>query len=312
VPAGDRIVASRQLYGDTWDLLVRDLPALGIRVDLVDVADAGAWRAALGAGPAAVAYAESMSNPQLKLADVPLVAGLAHDAGARLVVDNTFASPYALRPLEHGADLVVESATKYLSGHSDVIAGVVSGPEDLVREVQRRIVTFGGCLDPHAAFLVWRGLQTFEVRLARQNENAAVVADWLAARPDITQVIYPGLASHPQHALAARLFGPGVGGAMVSFVAEGGDERALAVLRRLQVACEATSLGGVESLASTPFNSSHFSLTAAEREAAGIPAGMIRLSVGLEPSGHIIADLAQALDECPATENLPPHPATAS
>jgi cystathionine beta-lyase/cystathionine gamma-synthase len=299
VRAGERIVAARELYGDTRDLLARDLPALGIRVDLVDVADAGAWRAALAAGPVAVAYAETLSNPQLKLLNVPLVAEIAHAVGARLVVDNTFATPYLLRPLEHGADVVVESATKYLSGHSDVIAGAVAGSADLVREVQKRIITFGGCLDPHAAFLVWRGLQTFEVRLAQQNRTAAEVAAWLAARPGVIRVIYPGLTSHPQHELAARLLEPGRAGAMVSFVVDGGDQRALAVMRHLTVACEATSLGGVETLASTPFNSSHFSLSVAEREEAGIPAGMIRLSVGVEPAENIIADLAQALDACP-------------
>ncbi|HEY1914392.1 MAG TPA: aminotransferase class I/II-fold pyridoxal phosphate-dependent enzyme [Streptosporangiaceae bacterium] len=300
VRAGERIVAARELYGDTRDLLGRDLPALGIQVDLVDVTDPGAWRAALAAGPAVVAYAESLSNPQLKLLDVPVIAGLAHAAGARLVVDNTFASPYLLRPLEYGADLVVESATKYLSGHSDVIAGAVAGPAGLVEEVQRRIITFGGCLDPHAAFLVWRGLQTFEVRLARQNDTAAALAAYLAGRPDITEVIYPGLASHPQHALACGLLEGGRGGAMVTFVVDGGDERALGVMRQLRVACEATSLGGVETLASTPFNSSHFSLSAAQREAAGIMPGMIRLSAGVEPPQDIIADLAQALDACPA------------
>lgn len=300
VPAGGRIVAARELYGDTRDLLARDLPALGIQVDLVDVADTQAWKAALAAGPVAVAYAESLSNPQLRMLDVPAVADLAHAAGARLVVDNTFASPFMLRPLEHGADLVVESATKYLSGHSDVIAGVVAGPAELVREVQRRVITFGGCLDPHAAFLVWRGVQTFEVRLARQNQNAATMAAWLAGRRDVTQVIYPRLVSHPQYHLASRLLDDMRGGAMISFVVDGGDERALAVMRRLKVACEATSLGGVETLASTPFNSSHFSLTPAEREEAGIPAGMIRLSVGLEPPKDLIADLTQALDGCPA------------
>jgi cystathionine beta-lyase/cystathionine gamma-synthase len=140
------------------------------------VADVQAWTAALTAGLVAVAYAESVSNPQSRLLDVRTVADLAHATGAHLAVDNTFASPFALRPLEHGADVVVESATKYLSGHSDVIAGAVCGSADLVREVQRRMITFGGCLDPHAAFLVWRGLQTFEVRLARQNQTLVLTS----------------------------------------------------------------------------------------------------------------------------------------
>lgn len=293
--AGDRVVAARELYGDTRDLFVRDLPALGIDVDFVDVTDLDAWATALGR-PATVVYAESLSNPQLRLLDVPAVGALAHAAGAQLVVDNTFASPYTLQPLADGADVVVHSATKYLNGHSDVVAGAVLGDEATVREVQRRLVTFGGSLDPHAAYLLWRGLQTFDVRLARQNAGAQRIAEALTARPDVRAVTYPGLPSYPQAALARRLLRPGRYGGMVSVVVAGGDERALAVLRRLRVAVEATSLGGVETLASTPFNSSHFSLSPDERERAGIPAGMLRLSVGVEDVELLLADLTDALD----------------
>ena len=299
--SGDRVVAARQVYGDTRDLLVRDLPRLGITVDLVDSDDLDQWRDALGRGPVAVAYAETMSNPGLGLLDVGAVAELAHAAGARLVVDNTFASPLLVRPLELGADLVVESATKFLNGHSDVIAGAVAGDPETLREVRLRVVTFGGSLDPHAAYLLWRGLQTFEVRVRRQCETAARLADWLAERADVRAVLYPARTDHPQHDLAARLLPDGLGGAMVTFVLDD-DARALAVMRSLRVASEATSLGGVETLVSTPFNSSHASLADDERLRAGIEPGMIRLSVGLEPYEALRDDLAGAMDTHPGAD----------
>ncbi len=165
--SGDRMVSATQVYGDTHDLMTRDLPGLGIDVVSVDSVDLDAWAAAISAAPTRVVYAETLSNPQLEITDLSALAGLAHGAGALLVVDNTFATPYAVNPLALGADLVVHSATKFLNGHSDAIAGAVLGNFELVREVQRRIVTFGACLDPHAAYLVWRGLQTFEVRMQR-------------------------------------------------------------------------------------------------------------------------------------------------
>ena len=294
--AGDRIVAARELYGDTYDLLTRDLPRLGVQVEFVRGDSIEEWEAALSRGPVAVAYAETISNPQLRLLDVPAVAHAAHEHGAILVVDSTFASPAVLRPLEHGADMVLHSASKFLNGHSDVIAGCVAGPENEVREVQRRVITFGGSLDPHAAFLVLRGLRTFAIRLERQQATALKVARFLERQPEVTKVIYPGLDSYPHREVAARLLTNGRGGAMVSFVVRGGDAAAGAVMRHFRVPVEATSLGGVETLASTPHNSSHFSLSVAEREAAGIPAGMIRLSIGLEAADALTSDIRQALD----------------
>ncbi len=292
--AGDRVVAARAVYGDTRDLLTRDLPAFGITVDLVDGHDVDAWRTALAAGPVALAYGETLANPTLRLLDIAAVAELAHAAGARLVVDNTFATPFAVRPAELGADVVVESATKFLSGHSDLIAGAVLSDVDTIREVQRRLVTFGGCLDPAAAYLLWRGLQTFEVRLARQTSSAALLAAELAERDDVVRVVHPGRPDHPQHALARAMMPRGT--AMLAIEVAGGDERALAVLRELRLFTQATSLGGVESLASSPFNSSHFSLSAADRAAAGIGPGTVRLSVGLEDPAALMDDLAGALD----------------
>ena len=284
-----RIVAARQVYGDTRDLLVRDLPALGVDVTMVDATDLGAWAEAIDAAPTAIVYAETLSNPQLDLTDLPALATLAHAAGAKLVVDNTFATPYTVNPLRHGADVVVHSATKFLNGHSDVIAGVVVGDADTVTEVQKRVITFGGCLDPHAAFLVWRGIQTFSLRLERSCATAARLASRLAAHPEIVSVRYP------TGDIAARLMPADRRGAMVAFTVRGGDSRALAVMRRLTVASEATSLGGVETLVSTPFNSSHFSLTPAERAATRIDDGMIRLSCGIEDPEALIADVENAL-----------------
>lgn len=293
--AGDRIVAARELYGDTRDLLVRDLSGLGIRVDFVATADLGQWEAALAAGPTAVAYAESLSNPQLRVLDIPRVAELAHRRGTRLVVDNTFASAFTVQPLALGADVVVHSATKFLNGHSDVVAGVVVADAASVREVQRRVVTFGTCLDPHAAFLVARALHTYQLRLGRQADAAARIARWLEGSPEVMEVRYPGLESHPDAAVAERTWRSGRRGAMVAFVVGGGNDRAARFLRALKVVREATSLGGVETLISAPHNSSQFSYTPQELDLAGIGPGLVRLSVGIEDAAELLADLDQAL-----------------
>lgn len=301
--AGDRVVAAAQVYGDTRDLLVRDLPTWGYDVAQVDAADLDAWARAIAAGPTRLVYVETLANPQLELADVPAIAALAHEAGALLVVDNTFATPFCVQPLTHGADLVVHSATKFLNGHSDVIAGVVTGSYDLVREVQRRVVTLGTCLDPHAAYLVWRGMQTFDLRMARSVGTARALAAAMAARDDVAEVRHPSLPGYPRAEVAERLLRADAAGlrtgGMVSFVVAGGDERALAVMRRLEIACEATSLGGVETLVSTPFNSSHFSLSPEERRDSRIADGMIRVSCGVEDPQALLADFAQALDATP-------------
>jgi cystathionine beta-lyase/cystathionine gamma-synthase len=295
--AGDCLVSARELYGDTHDLFTRDLPRLGIDVRWVDSDDIEAWKRAGQSSAPKVFYAECLSNPQLKLLDIPTVAAIAHENGAVFIVDNTFASPYMVNPLLLGADIVLHSATKFLNGHSDVIAGCVVTGEEMMREIQRRVITFGGCLDPHAAFLVWRGLQTFQVRLAQQTVNAQSVAEFLETREEVRRVTYPGLPSYPWRSLAQKILNPGGTGALVTFVVEGGDQRALAFMRELRIATEATSLGGVESLVSTPFNSSHFSLTEEERDASGIDPGMVRLSVGLEESDELVTDIERALDE---------------
>lgn len=294
--SGDTVVASRQVYGDTDDLLDRDLPALGVTVVRVDAFDTAAWARAVAQHRPAVVYGETLSNPQLRLMDIPAVAALAHAAGARVVVDNTFATPFCTRPLELGADVVVESATKFLAGHSDVIAGAITFDDEvLAEEVQRRLITFGGCLDPHAAFLAWRGMRTFGVRLAEACRAADAIAAKLADEPGVEHVRHPSRLDHPDAGAVIEAVLPGPKGAMVSLVLEGGDERVLQVLRRLEVAVEATSLGGVETLASVPFNSSHFNITPQRRFDVGIPPGLLRLSVGLEGEDALIADLRQAI-----------------
>jgi cystathionine beta-lyase/cystathionine gamma-synthase len=298
--SGDRVVAARQVYGDTRDLLVRDLPAWGFGVAQVDATDTVAWHDAVSAGPTRVVYVETLANPQLDLADLPAIAAIAREAGAVLVVDNTFATPYNVQPLALGADVVVHSATKFLNGHSDAIAGAVAGSAELVRDVQRRVITVGTCLDPHAAYLVWRGMQTFELRMARANETARALARALAGRTDVVGVRHPSLPGYDRADVAGRVLrrdGDALRtGGMVTFTVRGGDERALRVMRHLTVGCEATSLGGVETLVSTPFNSSHFSLTTDERRDARIDDGMIRVSCGVEPSDVLIEDFIRALD----------------
>lgn len=294
--SGDTLVAARQVYGDTDDLLRRDLPRLGIEVVRVDGFDLDAWRRAVADYDPDVLYGETLSNPALRLMDIPRVARLARETGARLVVDNTFATPHCVRPLTLGADVVVESATKFLAGHSDVVAGVVTADDvPLLEDIQRRMITLGGCLDPHAAFLVWRGMRTFGIRLTEECRTAAAIAAAMADDQDVERVLYPGRPDHPDAGEVADAVMPGPRGAMVALVLSGGDERALAVIRRLRVAVEATSLGGVESLASLPFNSSHFNMTAAERLEAGIPPGLLRLSVGVEGAEALIEDLRHAL-----------------
>lgn len=294
--SGDTLVASKQVYGDTDDLLQRDLPALGITVVRVDAFDTAAWEQAVVEHQPAVLYGETLSNPQLRLMDIPAVAAIARNADARLVVDNTFATPFCTRPLMLGADVVVESATKFLAGHSDVVAGAVTVDDPaLAEEIQRRLITFGGCLDPHAAYLVWRGMRTFSVRLAESCRAADVIATKLADEPGVAHVRYPGRLDHPDAGAVADTVMPHAKGAMLSLVFDGGDERVLRVLRHLQVAVEATSLGGVESLASVPFNSSHFNMTPQQRLDAGIPPGLLRLSVGLEGADVLVEDLRRAI-----------------
>ncbi len=290
---GDHVLASRDLYGGTLSLFRDQLPRWGRSVGFTDLRDPAAVAAALRP-ETRVLYAETISNPTLRVADLPALAALARAHGLLFLVDSTFATPLGARPLDHGADLVIHSASKYLNGHDDLIAGAVAGSGELVGKVWPQLKGLGGCLDPHACFLLERGMKTLAVRMRAHAESARAVAEALEAHPKVRGVLYPGLASHPDHELAQRLLRHP--GGMVSFVVEGGDAAALRVCRAVRVAKEATSLGGVETLISLPFNTSHVAMSAEDRLAAGIVPGMVRLSVGIEDPADLVADLEAALD----------------
>jgi cystathionine beta-lyase/cystathionine gamma-synthase len=292
VPPGGRIVAARDLYGDVYTLLRDELTRHGRHVSFVPVQNHASWRQEVERG-AAVLYVESLSNPMLRIADLPALAELAHAHGALAIVDATFTPPTELRALEHGFDVVLHSATKYLNGHSDLIAGVMAGSAPQLEAIRAQQAVLGGCPDPFGAWLLERGLKTLAIRMRRQQASALSVARSLTEHPDVEAVAHPLLDDHPDQLLARRLL-PG-GCALLSFRAIGGDERALRVLANLSVIRQATSLGGVESLASAPHNTSHLGLTADQLRDAGISPGTIRLSIGLEDPADLIADLDRAL-----------------
>lgn len=288
--AGGHVVAQRELYGGTLRILEREMPRLG--VDVTFLPDGAGWADAVRQGTSALLM-ELPVNPTLRVPDIHEAARVARGAGVPLIVDATFASPINFRPLEHGADLVFHSATKYLGGHSDLTAGVVCGSAARVEEVRQLLKSFGPVLDPHAAWLLERGVKTLAVRIGRHNENGLAVAGWLEQHPAVARVFYPGLPSHPDHARARALFS-GYGG-VVSLMVRGGDDAALRVTQRLRLMCVAPSLGGVETLVSMPRYTSHAALSVQERHAIGIGDGFIRLALGIEDSSDLIADLEQAL-----------------
>ncbi len=285
-PPGAGLVAATRIYGQTHHMATA-------RPDgrLVDIADLAAVRTAVAG--AAMLVVETVSNPHLAVADLPALAGIAHAAGAKLVVDNTIATPINCRPLEHGADLVFHPATKYLNGHSDVLGGVAAGPADLIGELAERSLDLGATLSPDSAWLVRRGIRTLHLRLERASANAAAIAAFLHAHPRVRRVLYPGLPSHPSHEVACRIL-DGFGGLM-SFEVDGGRPGGEAVMDRVALCLRATSLGGVETCISHPASTSHRQLTAAELEQAGIAEGDLRLTVGCEDVDDLIADLEQAL-----------------
>jgi len=289
--SGDHVVASSRLYGATHALLSSELPRRGIETTFVDP-DEGDWEAAMRPN-SKVVFLEIPTNPTLRIMDPRPVVEAAHARGLIVMCDATFASPVNFRALSVGIDVVIQSATKYLGGHSDLIAGAVSGRRDFIGKVTRMSHLYGPTLDPHTAFLLDRGIRTLDTRVRTHNQNAAVIAEWFERRSDVARAIYPGLAAHPDHELAEELFS-GFGG-MVSIVLEGGGEAADRFMRRLRLAMAAPSLGGVETLVSQPRRTSHAGLTAEEREAQGIPDGFVRLSIGLENPEDLIADFEQAL-----------------
>jgi len=285
-PPGAGMVAATQIYGQTHHMAAT-------RPDgrLVDIGDMDALRRA--AEGAALVVCETVSNPSLAVADIPAVAEVAHAAGARLVVDNTIATPIGCRPLDHGADLVFHSATKYLNGHSDVLAGVAAGPAELIGRLAERSLELGATLAPDSAWLVRRGVRTLHLRVERAAENAMAIATFLEGHPRVRRVMYPGLPSHPSHDVARRILRSF--GGLMSFEVDGGRPGGEAVMDRVCLCLRATSLGGLETCISHPASTSHRQLSAAELADAGIAEGDLRLTVGCEHVDDLIADLEQAL-----------------
>jgi cystathionine beta-lyase/cystathionine gamma-synthase len=295
--AGAAVVAARDIYGATYALLDKLLRSQGVETCFVDVADLQAVEAACAEFRPAALLAETISNPLLKVADLPALAQVAHSHGAAFLVDNTFATPCLLRPLALGADVVIHSATKYLGGHGDVLGGIAVASEALGKKLFEVLKATGGNLGPQEAWLVLRGIKTLPLRVRQHCKNALAVAWWLEEHPQVSRVYYPGLASHPQHALAERLFQGQDYGGMVSFdLAEADKKRVFRFFEALKLCLPATTLGDVCTLALYPAHSSHRALSAEERARIGIGDGLVRLSVGIEAVEDIIGDLAQALD----------------
>lgn len=289
---GDHLLASQWIYGGTRALFDEEFSRLGIHVTYVDPQQPRMWRRSVRKGTRAI-FVETPTNPLMRVINLAPIALVAREFGLALLVDSTFASPMNFRPLEHGADVVITSATKYLNGHSDVIAGAVAGSEPLIEEVTRLMRLWGQAIDPHAAWLVERGLKTLAVRMGRHNSNGMAVAEWASRQPQVTAVHYPGLPDHPDHAVAAEVL-DGFGG-MVGLELKGGASAAERLCSRVQVFAHAPSLAGVESLVSEPRLTSHKALGAEGRRAQGIADGFVRLSCGIEDPEDLIADLERAM-----------------
>lgn len=290
---GDHIVSAAQIYGGTYRIFETIYRPRGIEISYVDGTDANNFKPAI-TDKTKIVWIESPTNPLLELVDIRAVAAISRAAGAHLVVDNTFATPYFQRPLELGADVVMHSMTKYIGGHSDVLGGaVLTSDLELLKAFRFYQKAAGGVLGPFDSWLALRGIKTLAVRMRQHEANAMAIAEFLKGHPRVRRVIYPGLADHPQHALArAQMSGFG---AMVSFEIDGGRAEADAFVRKLKLFAFAESLGGVESLACHPATMSHAGMPSEEREKAGITEGLIRLSVGIEDGEDLRDDLARAL-----------------
>jgi methionine-gamma-lyase len=292
--AGDHVVCGDSVYGPTRLVLERDFARFGVRASIVDTTDQEQLRTAITPGTRLV-YVESPANPTLGITDLALAARLAHEAGALLVVDNTFLSPVLQQPFRFGADIVLHSVTKFLNGHADVVGGVlVFRDEVLMRRVRKVLQYLGGTMDPHQAWLVLRGIKTLAMRVRTAQENARALAELLAGHPAVEVVRYPGLPDHPQAELIARqMAGPG---ALISFELKGGLVAGRQLLTSVRLPALAVSLGGVESLIQHPASMTHAGVPAEERRAAGITDGLVRLSVGCEDRGDLLEDMRRALD----------------
>ncbi len=300
--AGDHVVCSRSVFGSTMKLFGSEFAKFGVETTFVSQTDVAEWRAALKPNTKLL-FAETPTNPLTEVCDIAALAALAHDAGALLAVDNCFATPVLQKPLALGADVVIHSGTKFLDGQGRVMAGALCTSQKLIDEVFAPLIrTTGQVLAPFNAWVVHKGLETLAVRVRAQSANALQIAQWLESHPAVDRVFYPGLPSHPQHALAMAQQG-GVGGAVIAFSVKGASPdqqraRAFHVLDSARVCSLATNLGDVKTLICHPASTSHGRLTEAQRQAAGVVQGLIRLAVGLEHPADIQADLARGLDDC--------------
>ena len=296
VQAGTTLVASRDLYGVTVSLLNTVFVPMGVRVVYADLTNTAEARRTIEREQPVAVYCETVSNPTLRLVDIAALAEAAHDHRALLLVDNTFATPLLVRPLEQGADVSITSTTKYLSGHGDVVGGAAAGAWDVCGRMAAMGVFVGGIAGPFEAWLTLRGIRTLGLRVPRQCSTALAIAHMLEAHPKVARVHYPGLPSHPQHELATRLLGGRYGG-MVSFeLREDTTEAACCVLGALDLCLAATSLGDVFTLLLHPVSSSHLTMRPEDRERAGVKPGLLRISAGIEDEADVLADLTQALD----------------
>ena len=298
---GDHLLAQDCLYGATHNFLTEDVPKLGIACDFVPGNRPAAWEQNLTASTR-LFFVETMTNPLLEVADLEAVVDFCRRHGLVSVIDNTFASPVNFRPLQHGFDVEIHSATKYLNGHSDIVAGCVIGSSEVVSRVVHKLNHLGGILDAHTCFLLHRGLKTLALRVRQQNANGQALAEFLQGQPSVERVNYPGLADHPQRERASRLF-EGCGG-VLSFELKGGAAAADELIRGLELPVSAPSLGGVETLITRPALTSHSGLTPEDRAAMGVTDGLVRVAAGIEAGEDLCADFGRAL------EGLPQVPAT--
>jgi cystathionine gamma-synthase len=300
--AGNHIVAQRDVYGGVMKFLSQWLPKMGIETTFVDTTDYAQHARAIRPNTRMI-YVESPTNPSLRVVDFKKIATLARQHGLISMADSTFGTPINQHPATYGIDLVMHSGTKYLSGHADLTCGVVAGRQDLIQQIHESRTTLGNCMDPHAAWLLIRGLKTLAVRVARQNENAQRVAEFLAQHGKVRQVHYPFLKNHPQCAIAREQMSGG--GGMVTFEVDGSGEDACRVSEAMRLFTLATSLGGVESLVSIPVLTSHAMISAEQRKEMGVTEQMVRLSVGIESADDLVADLERALEAVGARHGVP-------
>ncbi len=290
---GDHLLAQNCLYGGTHDFVTKDLEGFGISYDFIDGNDPDSWASKLKPNTKAI-YVESISNPLVQVADLKATVKFAREHNLISMIDNTFTSPVNFRAAEFGFDITLHSCTKYLNGHSDLVAGAIIGTGAMIEKITHKLNHLGGCLDPHAVFLLHRGVKTVALRVRYQNESALKIAQFLNSHPKVAKVNYPGLETHPHHKIARELFA-GFGG-MMSFELKGGIAAASSFMKKLTIAVKAPSLGGVETLITLPSKTSHAGILKEDREKIGISDSLIRLSVGIEATEDLIADFEQALE----------------